>query len=655
MVSSSFCFSLFYFLEKKMHKIILVLYFFCFSSTNSIAANENAQDTTEEFKSFFSKLLEAGELTSKDERYQSYRSTLQDFPSVLLKLRSDDYQTYLKRNPFLAVIFAQQKSSLLFSFVNIVDWDQIGGHKIFSALDGIKHLGKAFAPFMERSNQWLYLSDRSLDQLEKAINTTVGVFKFSKSPAIKMLLDPKEGLELDKAPPFIAEFLKLVLEQYFDALDIATKRAILADVLRLKDDAPSDEVLAIILNHCGPVIQKAFQLFSKDVRSPQVQQILNRLRANIKPFSTDLAKKIIQDESGINIAKTFKNFPDKPIAAATMGQVYLVKNKKNEKVIVKVQRPNLQQKAEGEFALLRKLTQSDTVLRFIEELKEALDEELDFANEIENIKEAEFYHGQMNGKLNTIGVVTKYKSTSKVLFLTCADGKNIDKFSEDSDEVKEKALTELLRVWVREAIFGVRVFHADLHPGNIFLDVEPENGDEYSMTLLDFGSMGRFNQDEAKSLVKIMLGLSFSIRSLVREGINAVATEELSADLVDKLIKEVFENDIEQDERAEFLFNHGIEMGLALPKSFIQFYRGQAFLEKQIKEIFERVHGEEDGEALAKEHIANVYKSVFKWDILSDIWGTACQIHDEECPAYIDSSVIKAFFFRAFSWGGVSK
>lgn len=497
-------------------------------------------------------------------------------------------------------------------------------------------------------NAPLEVTDAQIDTLDSSINATAKDFKFSETTAVAMLLDPNSGVNLRDVPPTLRNFLDLVLHRYFDALDVPTKRAILADVVLMDEDAPPEEVLVAILNHCGPVLQKSFQLFSKDVRSEKLTTALNQLRQNIKPFPRDIAKARIESEAGISVEREFAFLPAKPVAAATIGQVYLLHKRNGTKVIVKVQRPGVAKKAEEEFTLLRSLTGDELVLKFVADLEDSLKDELNFETERANLRAGKIYAGQMNGQLHVIEELPEYKSTSKVLFLSCAKGKSFEKYGPEVNYTKVSALKELLYVWVHEALFGARIFHADLHPGNMFLELgrEYEDGDfEFVLTLIDFGSIGSFTVEEAKGLFLILVGLSYQKNQVIFDGLKGIAKwkADVTEDQIHELIQDVLTEDIAIAYRAKTLFDRSIELGILLPRSVLQFYRGEAFIEKQIMDVYQSIFVDEKEAREASDNaISEVFTSVFRWDVCSNLLG------DSECT--IDSFFDRDCFCAILPW-----
>ena len=607
-----------------MKKLTLLLSLFL-----PLSVYASADRAVTQLKSVLSEILEIQGPDDGKPAPQDYRRVLEKNWDTLKEVMQDSKLTDLiKEDPRLKALLLSADHQTVFNYLS----------------GFVKAI--AWMPFQNSiliKQMITQIPDAALESFDEGINFSIGLYRFSETTAITMLLDPSQGVDLQDVPVVLRKFLQMVLENYFDELDVRTKRAIVADVLRLKADAPSEEVLAVILNHCGPVLQKAFQLFSKDVHSEKLSKVLARLRQNIKAFPNEQAKAIIEAEAGISVNKEFLRFPDKPLAAATMGQVYLVKNKKQEKVIIKVQRPGVLKKAEAEFTLLRRLSTDASVLNFIDELAAGFDEEADFQQERANLLMGKVYDGKMKKKLTVIHEVPDYKSTGKVLFLNCAEGKSIEKHGDEANDIKKKALQEFLYVWVQEALFGSHVFHADLHPGNIFLDIDED--DNYLMTLIDFGSIGSFSQDEARALFKVLVGIAQNKPVLALAGFRSVASWKGGVDeeFLLNLIKEVLATDINPFYKAGHMFDKAIENGILLPKSIIQFYRGESFIEKQLMEIYQSEHGKEEGTKRAEEAITGIFRSAFKWNIFWDVCRNA--VGADECDLILDSDVYSNLFW----------
>ena len=116
---------------------------------------------------------------------------------------------------------------------------------------------------------------------------------------------------------------------------------------------PSEEIknmstatkIRCVIEELGPTYIKFGQLLStrKDLFDQDIIDELSKLRDSVEPFDTDIAKAIFKNETGLDIDDIFKEFNDIPIGSASIGQVYEGKLKNNEDVIVKIQRPNIEE------------------------------------------------------------------------------------------------------------------------------------------------------------------------------------------------------------------------------------------------------------------------------------------------------------------------
>ena len=93
----------------------------------------------------------------------------------------------------------------------------------------------------------------------------------------------------------------------------------------------------------------------KDLFDQDIIDELSKLRDSVEPFDTDIAKAIFKNETGLDIDDIFKEFNDIPIGSASIGQVYEGKLKNNEDVIVKIQRPNIEETIKSDIEILRSI------------------------------------------------------------------------------------------------------------------------------------------------------------------------------------------------------------------------------------------------------------------------------------------------------------
>ena len=254
----------------------------------------------------------------------------------------------------------------------------------------------------KRNLQALSVDDRRaiLDNVPDEIFGYVGVqlhdsineAKLSETPAVQILLDPETGFDVNQIPPTFRAFFKLILSGYFDSLPFEDKSRMVEAVLTLSPNATPIEKLGCLVHNSGPVVQKLFQLFAQDVKSDFLRELMCELKANVRPFPTEEAIEVIEESYGEFIEDMFDDFPTRPAAAASIGQVYVTKLKGSDReIVVKVLRPGLREKAAREIELLRNIAPNVGMQKIVDRLEESLNEELDLTLEHANMRCAGVY------------------------------------------------------------------------------------------------------------------------------------------------------------------------------------------------------------------------------------------------------------------------
>ena len=158
--------------------------------------------------------------------------------------------------------------------------------------------------------------------------------------------------------------------------------------------------LRTTLEDLGPTYVKIGQIMSSrvDLLPESYCKELEKLRQNVKPLDPEVARAVIEDETGKKIDEIFSEFRDKPLGSASIGQAHYAVLNDGTKVVVKVQRPLIADMMRKDFVLLTKLAeavnvvadsddgQSVDLLSVLAELEKVTEEELDFRVEAENTK-----------------------------------------------------------------------------------------------------------------------------------------------------------------------------------------------------------------------------------------------------------------------------
>jgi ubiquinone biosynthesis protein len=308
-----------------------------------------------------------------------------------------------------------------------------------------------------------------------------------------------------------------------------------------KNEQANPVKIKTVFEELGGTFIKLGQLLSlrPDLIPKEYCDEFSKLQDNVKPFSAEEAKKIIEHELKKPLKEIFKDFDSKPLAAASIGQVHKAKLLNGHHVVVKIQRHGIieQMKTDTDILyhvahLAEKHYPQLNPVEIVAEFEKYTENELDYIKEAKNVDK--FYKNFSHDSHIKIPKVFFEYTTSKVLVLEYIDGKKLSELKLSSKE-KKWIIKEVVNSLFKQ-VFIDGIFHADLHPGNILII------DKKTIAFLDFGIVGRLT-DEMKDKVlnlfsAIVLGkLDMICDSLLALGIaeDDVNEEELRDDLRNSL------------------------------------------------------------------------------------------------------------------------
>lgn len=235
-----------------------------------------------------------------------------------------------------------------------------------------------------------------------------------------------------------------------------------------------------------------------------------KLQDNVKPLPFETIKSTIEKELGKPLNAVFKSFEKTPVAAASVGQVHKAILKSGETVAVKIQRPNIEKTFQTDIDILRYLSRQvdsrfDELKMFnfpvlVDEFEKYTQKELDYSIEAKNIED--FHNNFKSSSYVKIPKVYWDFSTKAILVMEFINGRRLNEITkfEKYHSTKRKVVENVLNASM-EQIFIHRVFHADPHPGNIFL-----MGNNH-IAFLDFGIVGRLTHESVENVEDLILGL----------------------------------------------------------------------------------------------------------------------------------------------------
>ena len=261
-----------------------------------------------------------------------------------------------------------------------------------------------------------------------------------------------------------------------------------------------------LFEELGPIFVKFGQIIStrKDLLSEPIAAELSKLQDSVAPFSGDDAIKIIENDLGQNIKDVFPIFNAKPIASASIAQVHEAKLKDNADVVVKVVRPNIAEQIKKDLLLMKRVaTYLDSLsddfkrmhlIEIVNDYERIIFDELDLVKEAKNAKRIQ--KNFENSNLLYIPEVYWDFTSKNILVMERVFATPIN----NKDELKkkninfEKLATKALELFFVQ-VFEHNFFHADMHPGNIFIR---KHNNEIQFILVDFGIMGSLSEFDKK-------------------------------------------------------------------------------------------------------------------------------------------------------------
>jgi ubiquinone biosynthesis protein len=266
-----------------------------------------------------------------------------------------------------------------------------------------------------------------------------------------------------------------------------------------------------MLDELGPTFVKFGQLLSTrpDVVPPDIVFELKALQDDVSPFPFADVERLIEEELELTVAQAFLEFEEKPVAAASIGQVHRATLPNGRRVAVKVQRPDAPRQVEADLELMyqaaRLVRERIKALEFIDtvslvdEFARTIRQELDYRMEARN---AEQFHRNFAGHphVRVPRVFWSY-SRSRILTLELLEGVQLRDLDVSAYTLEERRRLSYLiaEAWMH-MIFRHGFFHADPHPANIMVLEQTEQ-----IGLIDFGMVGKLTDEDMSRLTGLFI------------------------------------------------------------------------------------------------------------------------------------------------------
>ncbi len=269
------------------------------------------------------------------------------------------------------------------------------------------------------------------------------------------------------------------------------------------------ERIRLAFEELGPTFVKLGQILSTrpDLVSVDLIREFSKLQDEVPPFPFSDVREIIETELGLPPEEVFESFNKTPLASASIGQVHVALLKNGENAAVKVQRPGIKKIITVDLEIILHLATLmerhieemalHRPVKIVEEFAKTLEREIDYTIEATNIER--FAGNFLSDPTVYIPKVYQEVSTSRVLTMEYIDGIKISEVEKiEAAGLDRKLLTVRGADLILKQVFDFGFFHADPHPGNIF--VLPGN----VICLLDFGMTGTVDRQTRENFVDLL-------------------------------------------------------------------------------------------------------------------------------------------------------
>jgi len=288
---------------------------------------------------------------------------------------------------------------------------------------------------------------------------------------------------------------------------------------------PLEKRIRLAFEELGPTFVKLGQILSTrgDILPQVFVSEFQKLQDNVPPFSGRDAIKIVESELKKPIGGLFTYFDEKPIAAASIGQVHragIECEGKTLDVVVKVLRPDIEKVIQTDIDILFIIAQylekhiPDLQLfspsKVVQEFSRTIQKEMNYLHEAYSM--VKFKENFKLDKTIKIPDVYFYMSTERVLTMEFINGIKISDFERlDATGIDRSVIARNGTEFILKQIFIHGFFHADPHPGNVF--ILPEN----ILVPIDFGIMGSVDDERITELMHLLLSIfSYDMHDMVK-------------------------------------------------------------------------------------------------------------------------------------------
>lgn len=423
----------------------------------------------------------------------------------------------------------------------------------------------------------------------------------------------KESFKTKKQLSRYAEILRALIKYGFEDLAHSLRKdthASFSDESFSESESSNYKDLArwqrvrMMLEELGTTFIKLGQMLSgrPDLVPEELIKELERLQDLTPTFDATLAVKLIEESLGKPLEELFAFFDPVALASASIGQVHRATLHDGTDVVIKVQRPGIVAQIAVDMDILSALMKlaeryTEEVRHYnpqaiVEALENSLDQELDFKNELNNVVLFRRNTSHHKTKIIVPEVHERY-SSKQILTMDYVAGfkiNNLKAYAENDispREVAEKAMNSFF-----EQVFVDGFFHADPHPGNIFVDRQGK------LIFLDFGMMGKVSDRDKELLGDLFIAIELrdterilqALKGLSR--IDRIENEEGLLKEIDLLLNDYYSADLKDIQLTELLVKFRtivLRYNLQIPADFFLLIKALSSMENNVRLLYPEI------------------------------------------------------------------
>lgn len=378
--------------------------------------------------------------------------------------------------------------------------------------------------------------------------------------------------------------------------------------------------LRLAMEELGPAFIKLGQLLATrpDMVGIEIADDLKKLRDNTPTTPFEEMREVIEGELGKPLEEVYSEFNEEPIGSASIGQVYTATLKDtNEKVAVKIQKPNIYDIIVADVKILKNLagkadkyitsTRTYNLPAMVAEFERSIFKELNYMEEVMNIQKVTKNFEEVD--YIKIPVAYKEFSTKKVITMELIDGYELTElFDKKIEGIDNEVIANYgLQSFLKQVMID-GFFHADPHPGNMFITKDEK------VCYIDWGMVGILNEEfrgNFSQLILLLLGGNSNhlIKQLLYMDIITPEqnTPEFQQDIEDLLNRYLGVELDEMDGIFESLMNVMIAHNIILPREFVMIGRGIILIEDTGEKLVPGFNITSELEKFAKKMIKNKF------------------------------------------------